>query len=80
MSAPTTLATVRALATNLSSRDKARLLVWLGAEIEREIDDSTPTPKGSLLGLLKDLGPAPSEVEIDEARHEAWSSFPREDV
>lgn len=29
-------------------------------------------------GLLRDLGPAPSKDEIDEARREVWAGFPRE--
>jgi hypothetical protein len=28
---------------------------------------------------LADLGPAPTAEEIDEARHEAWANFPRDD-
>jgi hypothetical protein len=31
-------------------------------------------------GLLRDLGPAPSDDAIDEARRELWSGFPREDL
>ena len=32
----------------------------------------------SLDGLLADLGPAPTEEEIAEARREMWGNFPRE--
>jgi hypothetical protein len=31
-------------------------------------------------GLLRDLGPAPSDEAIDEARRELWAGFPREDL
>lgn len=31
-------------------------------------------------GLLRDLGPAPSSDEFDEARHELWGEFPRENL
>jgi hypothetical protein len=32
----------------------------------------------SPLGLCADLGPAPSAEEIDEARREMWTGFPRD--
>jgi hypothetical protein len=41
---------------------------------------TSPTPRRSLLGLCADLGPAPSAEDIDEARREMWSGFPREDI
>ena len=31
-------------------------------------------------GLLRDLGPAPSNDEIDEVRREVWAGFPRENL
>lgn len=31
-------------------------------------------------GLLRDLGPAPSDDAIDDARRELWAGFPREDL
>lgn len=31
-------------------------------------------------GLLRDLGLAPSEDTIDDARRELWAGFPREDL
>lgn len=41
---------------------------------------TTPRPPlRSLRGFLRDLGPAPSEDAIDEARREMWGTFPRED-
>jgi hypothetical protein len=37
-------------------------------------------PLRSLRGLWADLGPGPTEEEIDEARKEMWGNFPREDI
>jgi hypothetical protein len=37
-------------------------------------------PLRSARGLLRDLGPAPSEETIDEARREMWGRFPREEL
>ena len=34
----------------------------------------------SFIGLCADLGPAPSAEEIDEARREMWTGFPRDDI
>jgi hypothetical protein len=31
-------------------------------------------------GLLRDLGPAPSDDAIDEARRDLWADFPRADL
>ncbi len=73
-----TLEEVLRLAQQLSAIDKIRLIERVAPEVERDL---TTRPRGgsrSLLGLLKDFGPAPSAHEIDVARHEAWASFPRE--
>ncbi len=35
-------------------------------------------PRRNPIGLLADLNISISSVEIDEARHEMWSNFPRE--
>jgi len=34
----------------------------------------------TLVGLCADLGPAPSDEEIDDARREMWATFPHDDV
>ena len=31
-------------------------------------------------GLLRDLGSAPSDDTIDDARRELWAGFPRDDI
>lgn len=38
------------------------------------------TPRQSPIGLLADLAVDISAQEIDAARREMWSSFPREDI
>lgn len=38
------------------------------------------TPKESLLGLWKDLGPGPSDEDFVEMRRELWGSSPGRDV
>jgi len=44
-------------------------------------DQATPhVALRPVCGLLRDLGPAPSEEAIDEARRELWDGFPREDL
>jgi len=45
--------------------------------------DGQPVTTGGLRpvrGLLRDLGLAPSEDAIDDARREIWAGFPREDL
>jgi hypothetical protein len=75
-----TLEEVLQLARRLSSVDKVRLIEHVAPEIERDLT----TPRGhrsrSLLGLLKDFGPAPSADEIELARQETWANFPRDDL
>ncbi|HET7035132.1 MAG TPA: hypothetical protein VFI42_05560 [Thermomicrobiaceae bacterium] len=74
---PVTLEEVLHLVRRLSPRDQVRLIAQMAPEIERALAASRPTESRSLLGLLKDLGPAPSTEEIDAERREAWAKFPR---
>jgi hypothetical protein len=81
---------VRDLAKTLPPQEQLRLVgeivgglsaaaEWSEAE-QMQSPIATPRmPYPSLWGALKDLGPAPSAEEIDEARSEAWRNFPRED-
>ena len=46
----------------------------------RTIWESHHKTINSAYGVLKDLGPAPSAAEIDEARREGWARFPHADV
>jgi len=75
-----TLEEVLTLAEQLSPVDKVRLIERVALDVERALDTQRQRRSVSLLGLVKDLGPAPSEEEIDSARREAWASFPADDV
>lgn len=68
------------LVRRLSPRDKVRLIERVASDIEREFPAIGPGRKRSLWGLCADLGPAPSALEIDQARLEEWATFPREDI
>jgi hypothetical protein len=75
-----TLEEVLKLARQLSPVDKVRLIERVAPEVERDLAAAREGRTRSLLGLLNDLGPAPSAEEIDTSRREAWASFPRDDV
>jgi len=75
-----TLEEVLTLARQLPARDQVRLIERLAPEIERALVVVQPPPRRSLWGLCADLGPAPSEEEIDQTRREMWQNFPREDI
>jgi hypothetical protein len=70
---------MRSLMRELSTAEKIRLIEELAATLGRELPETKPVPKRSLLGAYADLGKAPTAEEIDEARQEAWKNFPRED-
>jgi hypothetical protein len=76
--APVTLEEVLVLVKKLSPVDQVRLIEQVAPEIERVLAVAPQGGRTSLRGLLQDLGPAPSEEEIDEARRETWSHFPRD--
>lgn len=77
----TTLDAVLDQARKLSPLDKLRLIERVAADLEKhletELEPHRMSKDRSLLGLCKDLGPAPSEEDIDEARREAWAGFAR---
>lgn len=75
-----TLEEVLSLAKQLSLCDKVQLVARILPEIEQEMVIDQPIPRKSLWGLCVDLGDAPTMEEIDQAREEMWSNFPREDV
>lgn len=75
-----TLEGVLKLAKQLSPLDKIRLIERIAPDIERDLTARSGGESRSLLGLLKDLGAAPSAEEIDAGRREAWASFPRADL
>jgi hypothetical protein len=72
-----TLEEVVRLAKQLSPAEQARLIEQVAPEVARALRAERPAAGVSLLGLVKDLGPAPSAEEIDEARREAWANFAR---
>lgn len=71
--------TVIELALRLSRAERARLI----AQIAPTLVEDTPankTSKRSSYGILADLGVDVSAEDIDQARREMWSNFPREDI
>lgn len=78
----TTLERVKQLATRLSPAEKTRLVTWLEATLGDEAteDIPTPAPRQSLYGLCADLGPGPTDEDIEEVRRDMWTNFPREDI
>jgi hypothetical protein len=71
---------IRELAKSLSPAQKLMLIGELVADVRYNLPPDQTRPFRSLRGALKDLGPAPSAEDIDEARREAWANFPREDI
>jgi hypothetical protein len=67
-----------AVARQLSAVDKARLIVRIAPDIERELKTGQPAWRRSLRGLWRGLDI--TEEDIAEARREMWVGFPREDV
>jgi hypothetical protein len=67
-------------ALKLSPIEKVRLVERLVATLETDLVKKEKQPLNTLWGLCADLGTAPSAEEIDEARREVWSNFPREDI
>ncbi len=67
-----------ALARELSPLDRLRLIEALVATLERDwrTQVEAPASRRSLYGLWRDLGPAPSAEEIDQARRDAWGELP----
>jgi len=63
-----TLQEIIQLAKQLSPIDKVRLIQQLTPDLERELSETKPQLKKSLLGLCADLGKAPSEAEIESSR------------
>jgi hypothetical protein len=75
-----TLEQVLKLTKQLSLLDKIRLVEHVVPQIEREVKatQSQSVPRQPLRGMWKGL--AITEEEIDAARQEMWSNFPREDI
>ena len=73
-----TLEDALAYVRQLSPVDKARLIERVAPDIERELRAARSTSHVSLRGLWRGLDI--TGEEIDRARQEMWSEFPREDV
>ena len=73
---------VYSMAQALSPTDQARLVARLASKIERIIERaetssglSSPT---TLRGTLADLGPAPTDADIDAIQQEMWAALTQE--
>ena len=71
--------TVLDLLRQLPPRERLRVLAQALPEVEQELSGE-PRPLRSLRGLWKDLDFDITAEDIDQARREAWASFPREDI
>jgi len=69
------LETIAAMADCLAPQDKIRLIERVASALERELVTSRLTQRRSLYGWCADLGAAPSEQEIDEARRAVWGNY-----
>jgi hypothetical protein len=61
--------------TALSPLEKVRLVEQVMATLERDLSPTQSKPRRSLYGLWSDVDV--SADDIDEARREMWSNFPR---
>jgi hypothetical protein len=73
-----TLSDVLKLAEQLSPIDKVRLIERVAPQLERDLKEIDNRPRRTLRGLWKGIDI--SGDDIDELRHEMWSTFPREDI
>lgn len=70
------LTEIKALARQLSWRDKVRLIQWIAPQIERDLQNRPSSAQQPLRGLWRELDL--TETDIDQARKELWADFPRE--
>jgi hypothetical protein len=64
----------------LPAQDKALVLEELAAMLRADLNQAERKPLDDLYGLCADLGSAPSEDDLEEARREMLKNFPREDI
>lgn len=64
------------LADRLPPLEKLRLVEWLLARLERELQTAQPRPSRLARGIWQ--GPGTSEEELAEVRRELWGGFPRD--
>lgn len=67
------------LLRQLPPRERLKVIAQALPEVECDLSEQ-PRPLKSLRGLWKDPHFDISAEEIDQARREAWASFPREDI
>lgn len=80
MSGNANLEEVFLMARQLTPADKVRLIEKIAPHLAEELAQTSSRTRKSLYGLCSDLGPAPSEEEIDKLRREEWTNFPRGDI
>ena len=73
-----TLEQVLELVTNLSTRDKVRLIELVAPQIEKAMPVEPQKPLRSLYGLWR--GFSISEEDIAEARREMWGNFGEREI
>ena len=72
---------VKHLAAQLPRPERVELAQWLGTTLQTDpVTPDVEPPRRSLYGLCADVGPGPSDTEIDAIRQEMWAAFPREDI
>ena len=70
-------------AFELDTLDKLRLIEKVAPKIEEEVRNARPESArshASLWGSCREMGPAPSAEDIQDARQEMLAGFPRDDV
>ena len=69
-----------ALAKQLSPVEKLQLMEKVLPDLETFVQGKQPPNPPSRYGCLADLGPAPSEKDIEEVRRDMFQNFPRPDA
>lgn len=78
MAETASLPQVKKLAQRLPLRDKIRLIEWIAAQSEYDLQTEPIRPRKSLRGLWRDI--KLDDSDIDQARNEMWADFPRKDI
>lgn len=69
-----------ALARQLSPAEKLHLVERVIPDLEPLVQEGQHPKPASLYGSLADLGPAPSQKDIDDIRRDMYQNFPRPDA
>lgn len=73
-----TLDDILKLAEQLSPVDKVRLIERVAPQVEAALQADRELSRQSLRGLWRGVGLSADDIE--DARREAWATFPRNDV